>query len=145
MIRADLARELANDADRLAHQRRADRRLLVRARRQRVVAPRRCRRVGHDRPHLPAAGFAAQAAGALTAWPAKVVFPLFPEGSFQFLDGGELNLGVVRDSTLNSTNDYETFIETFENVAFRGVESDWVIATLAPTGASAGTVTPANP
>lgn len=89
--------------------------------------------------------FAAQASGALTAWPTKVVFPIFPEGSFQFLDGGELNLGVVRDSTLNSTNDYETFVETFENVAFRGIESLWAIATLVPTGASSGTITPANP
>jgi hypothetical protein len=93
----------------------------------------------------PAQTFAAQSAGALTAWPSKVVFPIFPEGSFQLLNGGEINLGVVRDSTLNSTNDYQVFSEFFENVAFRGIESDWVIATVAPTGASSGTVTPANP
>lgn len=93
----------------------------------------------------PAQTFAAQTAGALTAWPTKVVFPIFPEGSFQLLDGGEMNLGIVRDSTLNSTNDYQMFNEIFENVAFRGIESDWVIATVAPTGASSGTVTPANP
>jgi len=29
----------------------------------------------------------------------------------------ELNLGIVRDSTLNSTNDFQIFGETFENVA----------------------------
>jgi len=27
-------------------------------------------------------------------------------GTFQFLDGGRLDLGVVRDSTLDATNDY---------------------------------------
>jgi hypothetical protein len=31
------------------------------------------------------------------------------ERTFQFLDGGELDLGVVRDSLLDSTNDYEVF------------------------------------
>lgn len=82
---------------------------------------------------------------ALAAYPAQVVFPLFPEGTWQHLDGGELNLGVVRDSTLDSTNDYETFVETFEQVAKRGIESLWLDITVAPTGASAGTVTPAYP
>lgn len=53
-------------------------------------------------------------------FPAKVAWYLFVEGSIQFLDGGRLDLGVVRDSTLDATNDYETFIETFETIAFRG-------------------------
>jgi hypothetical protein len=65
---------------------------------------------------------------------------LYPEGSFQFLDGGRLDLGVVRDSTLDATNDYETFVETFESVAFRGLEAYQVQSTLKPTGGSAGTV-----
>lgn len=94
----------------------------------------------------PAQSFGAQGAGsALTTWPTKCVFTLYAEGSYQFLDGGRLDLGVVRDSTLDDTNDYETFIEPFENVAFRGVEADTVVATVAPDGGSAGTVTPAEP
>ncbi len=36
---------------------------------------------------------------------------LYPEGTFQFLDGGRLDLGVCRDSTLDATNDYESFVE----------------------------------
>ena len=65
---------------------------------------------------------------------------LYVEGSFQFLDGGRLDLGVVRDSTLDATNDYETFVETFEGVAFRGLEAYQVQSTILPTGGSAGTV-----
>jgi hypothetical protein len=32
-----------------------------------------------------------------------------------FVDGGELNFGIVRDPTLNQTNDAELFVESFEN------------------------------
>jgi hypothetical protein len=51
---------------------------------------------------------------------AKVVWYFFAEGQIQLLDAGRLDLGVVRDSTLDATNDYETFIEVFESIAFRG-------------------------
>jgi hypothetical protein len=35
------------------------------------------------------------------------------EGAFLSLDGGEFDLGIVRDSTLNATNDAEFFAESF--------------------------------
>lgn len=73
-------------------------------------------------------------------WPTKVVWELFVEGTFQFLDGGRLDLGVVRDATLDSTNDYETFIEPFEGIAFRGVEALQIVSSVQPTGGSSGTV-----
>lgn len=144
MIRADLARELPSGTDRMG---------LADAQIEEYLAVRNVNASWHydgvasqgSGNTYPLQGFAAASSGALTAWPTKVVFPIFVEGTFQFLDGGELNLGVVRDSTLDSTNDYQTFVETFENVAFRGIEALWIIATLAPTGGSAGTVTPANP
>jgi hypothetical protein len=84
----------------------------------------------------PFQGFAAQSTGALNAWPVSASWNLFPEGAFQFLDGGNLDLGVVRDSTLDSTNDYETFVETFEAVAFRSVEALQIVSALSPTGRS---------
>jgi len=91
-------------------------------------------------------GFADQSAGAvLSDWPASCAFTIFPEGGYQFLDGGRLDLGIVRDSTLDSTNDYETFIESFESVAFRSVEATTVVVPIVPNGASAGTVAPAEP
>ena len=43
----------------------------------------------------------------------------FVEGAVSFLDAGRLDLGVVRDSTLDATNDYELMVESFESVADR--------------------------
>ena len=78
----------------------------------------------------------------IESFPSKMVWYLFPEGQIQFLDGGRLDLGVVRDSTLDATNDYETFVETFEGVAFRGFASGAIqyVSTLCANGTSAGTV-----
>jgi hypothetical protein len=84
--------------------------------------------------------FGAQGAGALAAFPGSVIWYLFAEGTFLFLDGGTLDLGLVRDSTLNSTNDYKIFLETFEGVAKVGVESLRVTSALSILGASAATI-----
>jgi hypothetical protein len=85
--------------------------------------------------------FGAQSAGDLLGFPVEVVWYIFPEGSFLFLDAGELNLGIVRDSVLNSTNDYQIFAETFENVAYVGVESLKVTSVLCPNGEVAAPTT----
>jgi hypothetical protein len=83
--------------------------------------------------------FGAQAAGALNSFPTTVVWYIFAEGTFLFLDGGTLDLGLVRDSTLNGTNDYKMFVETFEGVAKVGIESLRVASTLRINGSSSGT------
>ena len=83
---------------------------------------------------------AAKVAGPLVAFPANVVWYLFSEGTFLFLDGGELDLGIVRDSTLNKTNDYQMFLETFEGVAKVGAESLRISTPVKISGASSGTV-----
>jgi hypothetical protein len=70
--------------------------------------------------------FAAQTAGNLLAFPTSLQWAMFPEGSWLHLDAGQLDLGIVRDSTLNATNDYQIFAETWEQVAFVGVESIWL-------------------
>ena len=62
---------------------------------------------------------------------------IFAEGSFLFLDGGTLDLGIIRDSTLVGTNDYKMFVETFEGIAFVGVESLAVTSTIAVNGTAA--------
>ncbi len=55
--------------------------------------------------------YATQAGSTTIAkFPTETVFYLFPEGSMQFLDGGTLDLGIVRDSLLDATNDLETFV-----------------------------------
>lgn len=59
---------------------------------------------------------------------------LFAEGTFLFLDGGTLDVGIVRDSTLVSTNDYIQFTENFEALAMVGVEAWTFTSTSAITG-----------
>jgi len=84
--------------------------------------------------------FGEQTAGALLEFPDDVIWYLFAEGTFLFLDGGELDLGLVRDSTLNGTNDYKIFLETFEGVAKVGIEALRITTPVAIVGSTSGTV-----
>jgi chemotaxis protein histidine kinase CheA len=81
--------------------------------------------------------FGAQSAAALLEFPDTFKWYLFAEGTFLFLDGGTLDLGIIRDSTLVGTNDYKMFIETFENVAKVGIESLAVTSTINVNGVAA--------
>lgn len=65
---------------------------------------------------------------------------LYAEGDWLFLDGGTLDLGLVRDSALNARNRYRQFQETFEGAAFRGIETLRLNMEVQPTGASVGTI-----
>ena len=81
--------------------------------------------------------FPAASAGAMAEFPDSFVWYIFAEGTFLFLDGGTLDLGIIRDSTLVGTNDYKMFVETFEGVAKVGVESLKVTSTISVNGAAA--------
>lgn len=70
----------------------------------------------------------------------KIDAVLFAEGDWLYLDGGTLDLGLVRDSTLNRTNRYQQFVENFEGVAFNGIESLRLVLTVHPRGAVVGTL-----
>jgi len=64
---------------------------------------------------------AAQTDATLDDFPATATGVLYPEGSVLFLDGGTLDLGTeITDSTLNSTNDRQAFMETFEALGVVG-------------------------
>ena len=78
----------------------------------------------------------AQTAAAIDGLPNNVQWAIFPEGAFIHVDGGSLELGLVRDSTLNSTNDFQFFGETFENVArlAPAQAAYWVSTDWCPTG-----------
>jgi len=78
---------------------------------------------------------ATQTSGGMNEFSDTFVWYLFAEGTFLFLDGGTLDLGVIRDSTLVGTNDYKMFVETFEGVAKVGVESIKVTSTISVNGA----------
>jgi len=72
-------------------------------------------------------------------WPADADFVLFAPGTFLRADAGTLDLGVVRDSTLNSTNDYQNFVETFEGIVMPGHEALSITGVpTCPTGNAAG-------
>jgi hypothetical protein len=86
-------------------------------------------------PATNGGGFFNAISGAtMPTFPTSVEWAVFPEGSWLFLDGGSLDLGVVRDSTLVRTNDYMQFSETFEAAAKIGGESLWVTSTVSYTG-----------
>lgn len=75
-------------------------------------------------------------AGDIAGWPTQLRWFGFHEGAFLHLENGSLDIGQVRDSTLNSTNDYQIFAEDFENVAFVGVRADDITSTVGVNGTS---------
>ena len=81
--------------------------------------------------------FGSQGTAALLEFADSFTWYLFAEGSFLFLDGGTLDLGIIRDSTLVGTNDYKMFVETFEGIAFIGVEALAITSTISINGVAA--------
>jgi len=78
----------------------------------------------------PAAG------GRTPKFDADVEWCCFPEGTWAFLDGGTLDLGIHRDSTLNAANRFQTFTESWEVAAKFGVFSYWITSSLCAGGDS---------
>jgi hypothetical protein len=84
----------------------------------------------------------AQTAAAIDGFPNNVQWAIYPEGAFIGVDMGVLELGIVRDSTLNATNDFQVFGERFRNVARLApaqaaywVSTDWCpVGTFPPAG-----------
>jgi hypothetical protein len=78
----------------------------------------------------------AQTAAAIDPFPDNIQWAIYPEGAFIGVDMGVLELGIVRDSTLNSTNDFQVFGERFRNVARIAPEQAafWVTTDLCATG-----------
>lgn len=79
--------------------------------------------------------------GGAGTFPTSVQWDLFAEGTFLFVDGGNLDLGIIRDSSLVETNAYKQFVETFEAVAKIGTESIHVTSFVEVSGMGAGLVT----
>ena len=81
--------------------------------------------------------FGSQGVSALVEFADSFTWYLFAEGTFLFLDGGTLDLGIIRDSSLVGTNDYKMFVETFEGVAKVGVEGLVITSTISVNGVAA--------
>lgn len=78
--------------------------------------------------------------GNVSTFPTEVVSYIFEPGHHVALDGGTLTIGVYRDSALNQENDAETFMETFEGLAPRGVVSYALHHDICVTGATSAAV-----
>jgi hypothetical protein len=88
-----------------------------------------------------AAGLPGQAA-AMVAWPATIQFLLYAAGTWVKGNGLQLDLGIIRDSTLNTTNDYTAaWSEDCWLVAQIGHESRLVTVPICANGATGADVT----
>jgi hypothetical protein len=83
-----------------------------------------------------------QAAGVINEWPDTVVAYLFAPGTFVRLDAGTLDVGLIRDSALNGTNDLQLFSEQWVQVCKVGIESLRLELTLCPNGTAPEPVAP---
>jgi hypothetical protein len=92
-------------------------------------------------PGTNGGGFFTDATTTLPAWPTSVQWALYPEGSWLYLDGGSLDLGIIRDSSLVRVNDYMQFSEVFEAAANIGCESLWITSTVNVSGLYNGSFT----
>jgi hypothetical protein len=73
-----------------------------------------------------------------TNWPAALEFTILFSGAYIYADGGSIDLGVVRDSILNSTNDFTAaWSEQFFCVSKVGPTARKVSVTLTPDGVTA--------
>jgi len=74
-----------------------------------------------------------------TGWPTTATMLLFPTGGYVAGDGGTIDLGVVRDSTLNATNDFTAaWAESFYSVMQRGPAAREVTMTTLINGITGG-------
>jgi hypothetical protein len=78
----------------------------------------------------------AQTAAAIDSLPDNVQWALYPDGAFLGIDAGSLELGIVRDSTLNATNDFQVFGERFRNLVriAPAQAAYWVTSDLCASG-----------
>jgi len=78
----------------------------------------------------------AQTAAAIDSLPDNVQWAIYPDGAFLGIDAGSLELGIVRDSTLNQTNDFQVFGERFRNLVriAPAQAAYWVTSDLCASG-----------
>lgn len=83
--------------------------------------------------------FGAQGSGSdLRDFPLTAEWYLFHEGAHVHMEGGTLDFGLVRDSTLNASNKYRIFNESLQGVLSRPIFSYRVRSVLCPVGITSG-------
>lgn len=91
--------------------------------------------------------FPIQNAGAIIPFPTVTGTALFAPGVWAVADGGEMDFGITRDATSNSTNDYYIMNEIFEQAMWLGPagSSIWLEHTACATGGRGNYITLACP
>jgi hypothetical protein len=79
----------------------------------------------------------AQAAGALNDFAPTVTSYMYAPGTWVKLDGGSLDVGLVRDHALNKTNDFAMFMEEWIGIAQLGCETIRIDSDVCATGSRA--------
>jgi hypothetical protein len=79
----------------------------------------------------------AQAAGALNDYAPTVTSYMYAPGTWVKLDGGSLDVGLVRDHALNQTNDFSMFMEEWLGIAQMGCETIRIDSTVCADGSRA--------
>lgn len=78
-----------------------------------------------------------------TTWPASVQALIMYPGSYVEFNQGRLDLGVIRDSVLNATNDYTAvWFEEFYCVGRRGPQGYLATVPVCPNGEVGARVAP---
>lgn len=80
----------------------------------------------------------AQLAGPLNDFPTTVTSYMYAPGTFVKLDGGTLDLGLVRDHQLTLKNDFAMFMEEWIGFAQLGCESVRIDSLVCPSGERPG-------
>lgn len=85
--------------------------------------------------------FGPQGDGPILGWPSTVVHYLYPEGSWNVLDGGMLDIGIIRDTTNTAVNNYTIFSETWEGTHFHGLDETYrITSNTCPSGEMSGSI-----
>jgi hypothetical protein len=79
-----------------------------------------------------------EAAPGPLVWPATVQILIHTPGAYVQFDGGTLDLGVTRDSVLNSTNHFNIFTEDFFCIGRRGPRGVLITIPICPLGEVGG-------
>jgi hypothetical protein len=76
----------------------------------------------------------------LDSWPSNVDSLMFHPSRRLSLDGGQLDLGIIRDETRVGTTDVIMFSEVMEHAASHGIERLRLSMQLAVNGTSSGRI-----
>lgn len=97
-------------------------------------------------PATPAQSYTRVTGGssAVPPFPTHLEFLMAVRGTYFYMDGGDLDVGIIRDQQLVQKNRYVMFSETFEGAYRKGVEAIRGVIPVNLRGGSAGAIDPSS-